>query len=192
MKIGYLVIFTLITISSCGQNKKIPVCEIETVEMTLAYEFDGQCAIDDMVFKSPELVEYKSEKINSKNYTKGVYQFYSMNIDKKRLKDCKINIDYKTIAEFENPFHESTTKIISIKNKAFAGTGTTMDGNEKLEWEYHEFKYKIFKVKFEKVYIGMENRTIVNIDRKSKTEKEILGIECPIYIMTNIIDIQKV
>ena len=82
--------------------------------------------------------------------------------------------------------------MINIKNKAFKGKGTALESNEKLRWNYHEFKYKIFKVKFERVYIGMENRTLVNIDRKNRNDDEVLDIECPIFIMTKILDIQEV
>ena len=180
------------TLSACGQNKKTEVCNSEIVELTLAYEYDGQCQLDDMIFKFPELVEYSINEVNSENYKNGVYQFYSIETDLKKLNECFAEINYETVSEFENPFHESNTKIISYKNKAFAGKGTTMLGDQELEWEYHEFKYKIFKVKFERTYIGIESRTIVNIDRKNKSDEETLTINCPIYIMTKIIDISSV
>jgi len=189
--IQILIIF--LTLSACGQNKKIENCESEVVELTLAYEYDGQCQLDDMIFKLfPELVEYNLNEINSKNYKNGVYQFYSLETDLKKLADCGIQIDYDSLSEFENPFHERDTKLVSIKNKAFAGKGTTILGNEETKWDFHEFKYKIFKVKFEKTYIGIESRTIVNIDRKNKSEKETITINCPIYVMTKIIDISEI
>lgn len=186
-----LFIFFL-TLSACGQNKKTDVCESEIVELILAYEYDGQCQLDDMIFKFPELIEYNLNNVNSKNYKSGVYQFYSSETDFNKIKNCLTNLNHKTVSEFINPFHEFDTKIVSYKNKAFSGKGITMLGDEELEWKYHEFKYKILKVKFERTYIGIESRTIVNIDRKNKSDEETLTINCPIYIMTKIINISSI
>ena len=176
-----------------GQDKDIDSCKVDTVEMILAYEFDGQCFLDDMIFKTPELVEYRNNDISSKNYLLGVYHFYTpLWTNSKKLNECGININIDSIVQFKNPFHDRPSKIITIRNKSFKGKGTTFLGNEKTKWRYHNFKFKLFKVKFVRVNIGIESRMIVNIDRKSKLDQETKLINCPIYVMIKIIDINEI
>ncbi|MDC3388899.1 hypothetical protein OAX11_05260, partial [Flavobacteriaceae bacterium] len=174
---------------SFGQITDTSYCDTKTVEMLLAYEYKGQCIFDDMILKSPELILFDNSNISSNNYKKGIYHFYSTDTNFKKLQECNINVDMETAFDSKNPFHDIKSKVISIKNKTFAGQGTTMLTNKPIEWKFHEFKYKIFKVKFIQTYIGHENRTIVNIDRKRKNEPEIISVDCPVFVMTKIIDI---
>lgn len=187
-----LVFLLLFTIIAFGQQKKLGVCESEIVELTLAYEYGGQGQLDDMLFESPSLVVYNQDNITIKNYENGVYLFYSEDTNLQKLQDCLPDLTYKTVSEFEDPFYAFDTKIITYKNKAFAGRGTTMLGDQPTTWAYHEFTYKILKVKFERTYIGIEKRTLINIDRESTSDEEILTIDCPVYIMTKIIAISSV
>ena len=175
-----------------GQSQD-SICTLDTVEIVLAYEYEGQYHLDDMIFKSPELIEYRNKKITSIDYKLGVYQFITplwTNFNK--LKKCGIDITVDSIADSKNPFQNLETKTICQRNKSFKGKGTTVVENEPTEWKHHDFKYKLFKVKFVRLYFGKERRTIVNIDRKSKHEKETITIDCPIYVMTEILNIELI
>ncbi|MDC3388799.1 hypothetical protein OAX11_04755 [Flavobacteriaceae bacterium] len=189
MKYLILVILSFTYLISFGQKAETSFCETKTVEILLAYEYKGQLVLDDMILKSPELIQFDNSNISSNNYKKGIYHFYSTDTNFKKLEECNINVNKETVFNFENPFHNIRSKVVSIKNKAFAGKGTTMIGDESVVWGFHEFKYKLFKVKFNQTYIGLEKRTIINVDRKKKNEPETITIECPIFVMTKIIDI---
>ena len=175
-----------------GQIKD-SICQIDTLEIILSYEFEGQCDLSDIIFKSPELIEYKGKKISSKDYKSGVYQFITpLWTDINKLKRCGQEINVDSIVNSKNPFQNLETKTICQRNKSFKGKGTTMIGNQQTKWKYHDFKYKLFKVKFVRLYIGNESRTIVNIDRKSKLGKETITLYCPIFLMTEIFSIELI
>lgn len=80
-----------------GQNQNA-ICSIDTVEMILAYEYEGQCSLDDMIFKSPELIEYRNETITSDDYKLGVYQFITPLVtNTKKLEKCGIKITVDSV-----------------------------------------------------------------------------------------------
>jgi hypothetical protein len=184
----FIVLFAHEIVKGQGNDS---ICQIDTLEIVLAYEFKGQCNLGDMIFKCPEFIEYKDENISGKNYKSGVYQFITpLWTDINKLKRCGLEITVDSIVNSKNPFQGLETKVIFQRNKSFKREETSMVGNEPKEQNYHDFKYKLFKVKFVRMYIGNETRTIVNIDRKSKFEKETISMDCPIYIMTEILNIE--
>ena len=178
-----------------GQNSSSN-CKIDTLHLVLAYETANQWYLDDMILKNQEFVLYNSGGINLKDYEKGVFNLpneLTLYQTYKRFAQCNIVIQIDTTKTngISYPFNTSITKTWSKTNTTFEGKGETMLG-QKVEMPPMTFSYKIFDMTFIAVNMGLEQRTIVNMDRLTKLEKETVNITCPVYYIVKIINVKTI
>ena len=189
MKILLTVVITVLFLKTFGQT---PSCKSDTFNLTLAYEIGGQFALDDQIIKSPGFVKFNG-RVSIQDYKKGHFELpdqWGSSATFRKFKDCKININADSLLKSASArFDSLTTKTWTTINKTYAGKGETMTGT-KVDMPPLAFKYKVFQVKFIAVYIGDYQKTLINIDRKNKKEKQVVDIKCSQYVITKIIDIK--
>ena len=192
MKIALtIIISSALFIKAYGQT---PSCKSDTFNLILAYEIGGQLALDDQIIKSPGFVKFNGQ-VSVQDYKKGYFELpnqWESGSAFRKFIDCKINVNADSLLKYATArFDSLTTKTWKTVNKTYAGKGETMMGT-KVDMPPLEFLYKIFQVKFIAVYIGDNQKTLINIGRKNKKEKQLIDIKCSQYIITKIIDIKTI
>ena len=189
MKQIFTILITVFFINASGQTA---ICKLDTFNLTLAYEIGGQFALDDQIINSPGFVKFNGQ-VSLQDYKKGYFEFpnqWESGSAFRKFKDCKINVNADSLLKYAGIRLDSLkTKTWTTINKTYAGKGETLLGT-KVDMPPLEFKYKIFQIKFVAVSIGDNPKTLINIDRKNKKEKQLIEIKCSQYIITKIIDIK--
>lgn len=189
MKKTFTILIVIFYLSTFGQT---PLCKADTFNLSLAYEIGGQFSLGDQIIKSPSFVKFKG-KVSLQDYKKGLFELpnqFESSAAFRKIQDCKIYTNSDSLYKHATARLDSlVTKTWTAINKTYAGRGETMTG-EKIDMPPLEFKYKIFKIKFIAVYIGDNQKTLINIDRKNKKEEQLVDIKCSQYIITKIIDIK--
>jgi hypothetical protein len=189
MKITLTILITFFFIGAFGQNAS---CKLDTFNLTLAYEIGGQFSLDDQIIKSPGFVKF-NDNVSLQDYKNGYFELpnqWESGSAFRKFKGCNLKVNFDSLLKYTSASLDSLkTKTWTTTNKTYAGKGETMLGT-KVDMPPLEFKYKVFQIKFVAVSIGDNPKTLINIDRKNKKEKQLLEIKCNEYIITKIIDIK--
>lgn len=189
MKKSVVLLLTMFCLNAFAQT--LP-CKADTFDVIMAYETGGQFALGDQIIKPAGFVLFDGQ-VSLQNYKRSYFELpdqWGSGAAFRKLKTCGLNVNADSFLQWAAARLDTlSTKTWVTVNKTYAGKGETMTGTN-VNMPELEFNYKIVHVKCIAVYMGDSPKTLINMDRKHKKERQLVDITCPQYIITNIIDLK--